>query len=273
VLDQVVAVVADVVGERAQRQIGDAGHDRIQEKPIVRDEDHRVGIRVQILFQPVARFEIEMVGRLVEQQQIGLAEEQLRQRDAHLPSTGEPLRRPLEIGRFEAEPAEHRRGPQFDAVAVAQAELILEIAVAMEHRVVLGLRDARIGEPIFQTVHLRLDREQLTERARGLLEQRSAGVAQSVLGQVADRERCRCENRARIDLFEAGHHPQQGGFADAVGAAQTDAFPIVDLPGDVIEENAVAEGFREVLKLNHRNLEVRTQKVEGLRYREPSLSF
>ena len=99
VLDEVVAVVADVVGQRAQRQVGDARDDRVEEEAIVRDEDDRVRIGVQVLLEPVARFEIEMVGRLVEQQQVRLAEQQLGERDAHLPAAGERLGRPLEVGR------------------------------------------------------------------------------------------------------------------------------------------------------------------------------
>ena len=43
-LDQVVRVVAVVVGKRAQRQIGDARDDRVEEVAIVRDEDDRVRI-------------------------------------------------------------------------------------------------------------------------------------------------------------------------------------------------------------------------------------
>ena len=72
VLDEVAAVVAVVVGQRAQRQIGDARDDGVEEEAIVRDEDHRVRVGVQILLEPVARLEIEMVGRLVEQQQVRL---------------------------------------------------------------------------------------------------------------------------------------------------------------------------------------------------------
>ena len=99
VLDEVVAVVAEVVGQRAQRQVGDARDDGVEEEAIVRDEDHRVRIGVEVLLEPVARFEIEVVGRLVEQQQVRLAEQQLGQRDAHLPAAGERLGRPLEVRR------------------------------------------------------------------------------------------------------------------------------------------------------------------------------
>ena len=66
VLDQVVAVIADVIGQRPQRQVGDAGDDGVEEEAVVRDQDHRVRILDEISLEPVARFEIEMVGRLVE---------------------------------------------------------------------------------------------------------------------------------------------------------------------------------------------------------------
>jgi len=54
------------------------------------DDGERVG--VQVFLEPVARFEIEMVRRLVEQQQVRLAEQQLGERDAHLPAAGEMSR-------------------------------------------------------------------------------------------------------------------------------------------------------------------------------------
>ena len=88
-----------VVGERAQRQIGDARDDRVEEEAIVRDEDDGVRVGVQVLLEPVARLEIEVVRRLVEQQQVRLAEQQLGERDAHLPAAGERLGRPLEVRR------------------------------------------------------------------------------------------------------------------------------------------------------------------------------
>ena len=91
----VLAVVADVVGQLAQVEIGDARDDRVEEVAVVRDEDDRVRIGAEILLEPVARLEIEVVGRLVEQQQVRTAEQQLGERDAHLPAAGERLARPL----------------------------------------------------------------------------------------------------------------------------------------------------------------------------------
>ena len=182
-----------------------------------------------------------MVRRLVEQQQVRLPEQQLRQRDPHLPAAGKRLGRPLEVGRLEPEALQHGRRLQLDAVAVAESEPILQVAVAREHRVVLGLGDRRVAQPLLELVHLGLHRQQLGERAAGLLEDRAARVRQAVLRQVADGQRGGLEDRAGIGLVEPGHHPEQRGLAGAVRTAQADALASRDLPGDVVEQHAVAE--------------------------------
>ena len=110
------------------------------------DQHHGVGIVDQELLEPVARLEVEVVGRLVEQQQPGAAQQQLGQRDAHLPAAGERLGGFLEVGPFEAETAQHGVHLRLDAVAVAILEGGLDLAVAVERGVVLGRREARVGE-------------------------------------------------------------------------------------------------------------------------------
>ena len=47
-------------------------HHGIQKKAVVRNENKRMRIGLQITLQPVARLQIQMVGRLVQQQQVRL---------------------------------------------------------------------------------------------------------------------------------------------------------------------------------------------------------
>ena len=95
--DQVVAVVAVVVGDRAQVQVGDLGDDGVEEEAIVADENDRVRVLAQIALQPVAGVEVQVIGRLVEQQQPRAPQQQLGQRDAHLPAAGEGVGRALVV--------------------------------------------------------------------------------------------------------------------------------------------------------------------------------
>ena len=97
-------------------------HGDVQKIAVVRDQ--HVGERIirQIRFQPVARFQIQVIGRLVEQQHVGLFEQQLRQRDAHLPAARKLLGAAGPIFLAKPEPVEHRAHLRLDRVAVAIAE-------------------------------------------------------------------------------------------------------------------------------------------------------
>ena len=75
---------------------------------------------------------------------------------------------------------------------------------------------------------------------------RAARVGEAVLREVADGERGRLEDRAGIGLVDAGHHAEQRRLARAVRTAQADALAVRDLPRDVVEEHAIAEGLGQV---------------------------
>ena len=76
-----VAARIDVPAPAALRD-----HDRrdraVEEIAVVRDEQHRAGIVVDHLFQQIERFEIEIVGRFVEHQQVRGFGERARERRA-----------------------------------------------------------------------------------------------------------------------------------------------------------------------------------------------
>ncbi len=58
--------------------------DRVEEVAVVGDEDHAAGVVFEVVLQPIRRLGVEMVRRLVEQQDVGLREQELRQRHATL---------------------------------------------------------------------------------------------------------------------------------------------------------------------------------------------
>ena len=205
-----------------------------------------------------------MVGRLVEQQQAGPAEQQLGQRDAHLPAAGERLGGLPEVGRLEAETAQHRVHLRLDAVAVPVLEGGLDLAVAVERAVVLLLRQTGIAEPCLQLAKLRLQREQRLEGAARLVVERPARVGQPVLRQVADRQIVRPGNLAGVGLDLAGQHLEQRRLARAVRAAQPDPLAGLELPGDLVEEDPVAERLVEVGDVEHRNaVRLSAPRIQG----------
>ena len=90
----------------------------------MRDEDEGVGVVVEIVLEPVAGFEIEVVGGLVEQQEVGLLQQELGEGDAHLPAAGEFFGVALPVFLGEAEAAEDGADLGVEGVAVVGVELV-----------------------------------------------------------------------------------------------------------------------------------------------------
>ena len=73
----------------------------LEEGAIVSHEHHRAAVVGEKGLEPGDRLDVEMIGRLVEQQQIGLADERPRQQHAALPSARQRVdnrRRPAATG-------------------------------------------------------------------------------------------------------------------------------------------------------------------------------
>ena len=62
-------------------ELENPARDVVEEVPVVCHRDDGAVVLLQVTFEPGNRFGVEMVGRLVEQQEVGLAEQQPAQRD------------------------------------------------------------------------------------------------------------------------------------------------------------------------------------------------
>ena len=75
------------------------GADRLEEPAVVGDEHDRGVERLQVLLEPLERGDVEVVGRLVEQQQVGVARERAGERRARELAAGEGRERAVEVAR------------------------------------------------------------------------------------------------------------------------------------------------------------------------------
>ncbi len=250
-LDEVLRVVAVVVDERAQVDVGDAVHDGVQEEAVVRDQDHRVRVVVQVLLEPVAGVEIEVIGRFVEQEQVGLRQQQLGQRDAHLPAARERRRRLVVVGGAEPEAPQHRVDLQVDGVAVVEPEAVLQIAVAMQHRLVLALGHGGVCQAVLDRLQFPADVQQPLEGERRFFVQRVPLVDQAVLGQVPHAQAGRLRDDPAVGLVEVREDAKQRRLARAIRPAEPHDLAVGHLPGDVLEEDAGAERLGDRRELDH----------------------
>jgi hypothetical protein len=84
-----LVVGAGPVGELLLGQVEDAGDGAVQELAVVGDDQDGVGVLDEVGFQPERAFEVEVVRGLVEEEEVGLGEEDGGQGHAHPPAARE----------------------------------------------------------------------------------------------------------------------------------------------------------------------------------------
>jgi hypothetical protein len=133
-LDEVLAVVAVVVGGHAVVELDRAAGHAVKEVAIVRNDQDQARVVGQVAFQPLAGGQIEMVGRLVQEQQARLAHQHLGQCDAHLPTAREVFGGFVAVGAGKTEAGEHFGDFGLDGVATELIEAFEQIALTIDQR-------------------------------------------------------------------------------------------------------------------------------------------
>src|ERR1019366_2896004 len=110
----VAGIATSVNVEAFVPELDDFSHGDVEEVTVVGNQHIRVRVGGEIVFQPVAGFQVEVVGGLVEEQQVGSLQEKFGQRDAHLPAAGELFGAALPIALREAEAAQYGAYLGFD---------------------------------------------------------------------------------------------------------------------------------------------------------------
>ena len=89
---------------------------RIEERAVVRNDQHRTWILGQKALEPLQRLHVEVVRRLIQQQQVGLAQQQRRQSEACFLTPAQLLNRHRAIDVAEAEAWQDNLRPRYRRV-------------------------------------------------------------------------------------------------------------------------------------------------------------
>ena len=176
------------------------------------DHDHRARIVAQHFLQQVQRLEVEVVGRLVEDQEV----RRQRQRPGQ--------RQPAALAAREL----FHRGARL----LGGEQEILHVADDVLGYPVDDQRVAAAGGERF------LERRRRVEGAAALVQRRQFEVGAE-------------PHAARIRLELAGQHADQGGLAGAIGSDNADAVAADHPGGKIPDDDAVAETLGDVLGLDH----------------------
>ena len=98
----------------------------------MRDDDGGGAGRLEVRFEPLGRLDIEVVGRLVEQEQVWRADEQFGERDAGAPAAGEFAGPLVDVLLPEAEAGQDLVDLGLDAVAASGLEAGQHLGVAVD---------------------------------------------------------------------------------------------------------------------------------------------
>ncbi|MCY1277747.1 hypothetical protein D9M70_264550 [compost metagenome] len=206
------------------------------------DEQHGAVEAQQGFFQPGDGADVQVVGRLVEQQQVGLGHQGLGQQHAATPAAGQLgeglVRRQLQA----AQGAVHQL---LQAPAIASLEFLLD--AGQLGQVGIGL------DVLAEMVELGQQRADLRQPFGHHVEHGAIVGARQFLRQFADLQRRRTPDLAVVGELVALDQAQQAGLAGAVAA--DDAHPLAagDLPGHLIQQRhgAVGEGYVGELEQRH----------------------
>jgi outer membrane receptor protein involved in Fe transport len=248
----VVAGVADeatglTVGD-VRLDLDDAVDEAVEERAVVRDEEQRGVARVELVFEPFDRLGVEVVGGLVEHEEVGVGEERARDGDAFALAAGELLDGLVPARRVDAEAVEELSGFVRGVPAAEVLDALDELGQAVEHPLV-GVRLERGREPFVFVERVAQGLLGDGELTRG----GGAGAEDGLLREVARTQAALDLQRAGVGLHLAGEHLHQGGLAAAVDADEADAFARFDDELEVREEGAAAEGEGQVESAKERH--------------------
>ena len=199
----------------------------------MRDEHDGAGVLGEKRFEPFDRLDVEMVGRLVEQQQLGLRDQRARQQRPPAPAARQ--RRHRRFG-GKVQPREHQLDALLDRPAVLLFQIVLQPAepVQRRRRRVLGHHRRRVV--VFE--------DQLAQVAQAIRDDLKHG-ARRPLNTRRPRPGFLCESRcpevwrapdgAGVGNQLARQHPQERRLAGAVAADHGDALTGLDAHRRVVE--------------------------------------
>ena len=215
-------------------ELEDPLRDVVEEVPIVGDRDDRARVLLEEAFEPVDRLGVEVVGRLVEEQQVGVAEEQPGERDATLLATGQG--RDIGVVGRAAQGVHRDVDVALEVPGVGRGDPVLERGLPGADRLVVGVGVGPGGHDRVVLVDEGLDLGHAVEHvALDVLGRVELGL----LAEVADGEAGRQARLAHEPVVEPGHDPQQGRLAGAVRPDDADLGARVERQRDVLEDGAV----------------------------------
>ena len=123
----IFVVVARINAQLAVIQVSHVSADHIQEVTVVRNDDHGAVTLVQHLLQPANGIDVQVVRRFVEQQDVRIGKQRLRQQYTQFPAWGHFAHRTVMLFNRDSDAEQQFACARFGGVTVHLAILRFEI--------------------------------------------------------------------------------------------------------------------------------------------------
>ncbi len=224
-----------VAGVKLRLSVLDFRHpfDHLVQKPaVVGDGQHRALEPLQVALQPLGGVQIQVVGGLVQQEDVGVLQYKPCQVDPGLFPAGQRVKG-----------ARAHIGPDAQAVAdLVQPGLGVIAAPGLKSGGELVVPGHHLG--VVPVGHFRRQLGELrlhgVEGGEGGVQHVPDGVARRVDGDLGDEPQPLARgdgHRALVRVHLPGHHAENGGLARAVAAQQAHPLPLVDLEGEAVQNS------------------------------------
>ena len=218
--------------------LGDPAGDVVEEVTVVGNGNDRARIGREVLLQPEDRLGVQVVGRLVEEQQVGRLDEELAQRDAAALATrqdGDRL-----IRRRATQRVHSLIELRVDVPCIGRIDLRLQLTHLVHEGIEVGVRVGHLFGDLIEAGKLSED----VGRAQAHVFDDGLRLIQDrLLHEDADRVAGGQASFTVAGLVQAGHDLQDRGLAGTVGADHADLGARKEGHGDIVEDDLVTDGL------------------------------
>ncbi|MCY1294643.1 hypothetical protein D9M69_417370 [compost metagenome] len=198
------------------------------------NDDHGAVTRREDVFQPADGVDIQVVGRLVQQQHVRVREQRLGQQYAQFPAGGDFAHRAEMLAQRDAQAKQQLTGAGFGRVAVHLGELGLQLGHG--HAVFLAHFQQRVD-----AITLGLDPPQLLVTHDHGVDHGEVFVGELVLAQLSEAHVGLQHHLAAGRLQITAEDLHESRLAAAIGADQAVAVAVAEFDGNVLEQRLGAE--------------------------------
>ncbi len=218
----------------------------------MRDEQQRFARATEEGVEPFERGHVEMIGRLVQEEQLRILQQQGRQRGAHLPASGQIGGGPRELRPRESEPTEDLLRPVPAVELLVVRKLLVQFCELAAQLDLLLLR-RRLRQSRLHGGKAPLQPGAPGDAGEHPIDDRSGRQLRKLLRQIPGARPVHELHGAPVRLDLAGEDLQQGALAAAIRADQAGAVVVAEREARAVEEHLGPVADREGARVQQRH--------------------